>query len=127
MTMASMTNFLHQLALAPLYGLMATQKSYVCSTNSLLAATTGMSVMVGDASTQQASGIAAGKCMSQYYTTNAQEPGASTGAGVLQTLTTAVTTIQLDALIHPLDAAMTWMLGCVSGLQDIVQTVNRAR
>ena len=121
--MAATTNFLHQLALSPLYGLVAVQKIFVCSTNSLLAATSGMSVTVGDASIQEASGIAAGKCMSQYYTSNAQSGGSVT-MGAISTLRRVVT---LEVLIHPLDAWLTWMQGCVSGLQDIIQTINRAR
>ena len=124
LTMAATTNFLNQLALAPLYGLIATQKTFICSTNSLMAAATGLSVTIGDASIQDASGIAAGKCMSQYFTSNAQEPNSPMSIGAIST---AMKIIGLDALLHPIDATLTWMQGCVSGLQDIVETVNRAR
>lgn len=122
--MAATTNFLHQLALSPLYALIAMQKTFVCSTNSLLAVSSGMSITVGDPSVQEASSIAAGKCMSQYFTSNAQQSGGSVSSGAISTISQM---LALDALIHPLDATLTWMQGCVSGLQDIVATVNRAR
>jgi len=135
MTMAATTNFLNQMALFPLYGLIATQKIFVCSANSILAVVGGdkMSVTMGDPDIQDASAKATGKCMSQYFAESTQGEGSGTDnqgsmvAGAVNQLVSAFTAIRLDKLVHPIDATLTWMQGVVSGLQDVVQTIDRNR
>jgi len=133
MTMAATTNFLNQVALGPLYMLMAVQKTYVCSVNSVLAVVgkDKSSVTVGDPAIQEANSRALGRCMTQFAAENSQGDGSgvdneqSTIDSVVGDITTLAMNIQLDAMIHPLDATLTWMQGVVSGLQDIVQTADR--
>lgn len=135
MTMAATTNFLHQMALFPLYGLIATQKIFVCNANSILAVVGGdkMSVTLGDPEIQDASAKATGKCMSQYFAESSQGEGSGTNnkgsmvAGAVSEIVTAFSAMRLEKLVHPIDAMLTWMQGCISGLQDVVQTIDRNR
>jgi hypothetical protein len=135
MTMAATTNFLNQIALMPLYGMMATQKTFICSANSILAVVGGdkMSMTLGDPSIQELSNKATGKCMSQFHSENMQGEGTGTDntksmvAGAVGQLVNTFVSIKLDFLIHPIDATLTWMQGVISGLQDVVQTIDRNR
>lgn len=129
MTSAAVTHFLHQLTLAPLYTLLATQKTMVCSANSVLSTVGLNSITVGDPAIQNASSSALGRCMSQYTTENMQ--GGGTGsAGTVSIAASAVgalsLSVGLEVLMHPLDASFTWLSGCVKGLQDVVQTLARS-
>jgi len=135
MTMTATTGFLNQIALAPLYGLIATQKTFVCSANSILAVMSPdkLSMTIGDPAIQNASSKVIGKCMTQYFAENAQGDGSGTDNkkslvdGVVDSMTNLAMNMQLDAMIHPIDATLTWMQGVVSGLQDVVQTIDRNR
>ena len=74
MTMEATTNFLHQIALSPLYAHIAMQKIYVCSANSILAVArqNQLAMTIGDPSIQSFSDIGAGRCMTQYFAENTQ-------------------------------------------------------
>ena len=132
LTSESVANLLHQAALGPLYILIATQKTVVCSANSVLSTLGVNSIVIGDAAIENASSIAAGRCMTQYTAENTQ--GAGTGvpiSNVASIATSAVSTLALsvglETLLHPLDATLTWLQGCVLGLQDVVETLDRTR
>ena len=132
LTSESVANLLHQAALGPLYILIATQKTVVCSANSVLSTIGVNSIVIGDAAIENASSIAAGRCMTQYTAENTQ--GAGTGvpiSNVASIATSAVSTLALsvglETLLHPLDATLTWLQGCVLGLQDVVETLDRTR
>jgi hypothetical protein len=135
MTMAATTGFMNQLALGPLYGLMAAQKTFVCSANSILALASQdrLSMTVGDASIQNSTERGLGKCMSQFFAENAQGDGSGTDNGqslldgAIQSMVNVAMELQLDIMMHPLDAMLTWLQGVVSGLQDVVQTIDRNR
>jgi hypothetical protein len=62
-------SFLYQLALFPLYPMIATQRAFVCSANSMLAiiGTSGFQVTLGRADLMEASSIAAGSCLSSLF------------------------------------------------------------
>lgn len=133
MTMEATTNFLNQIALYPLYVLIAMQKIYVCSANSVIAVASAdrLAITIGDPSIQNFSDIGAGRCMTQYFAENTQGDGSGSNnddsliTGAIGQLTTLALNLQLDYLMHPWDAFFTWMQGVVSGLQDVVQTVDR--
>ena len=135
MTMAATTNFLSQIALYPLYALIAMQKTYVCNANSIMAVvnTQSMSVTVGDPAIQDVTARATGRCMTQYFSENTQGEGSGTDNaqslvhGIIDDIVTMAMNIRLDSMMHPLDATLTWMQGVVSGLQDVVQTIDRNR
>ena len=77
MTMEATTNFLNQIALYPLYVLIAMQKIYVCSANSVIAVASAdrLAITIGDPSIQNFSDIGAGRCMTQYFAENTQGDG----------------------------------------------------
>jgi len=135
MTMAATTNLLNQIALMPLYAMMATQKTFVCTANSILAVAGGdqMSITLGDAEIQEIGAKGTGKCLSQFFAESTQ--GEGTGAdnkgslvtGAVHQLVSAFNTMRLEILVHPIDASLTWMQGVISGLQDVVQTIDRNR
>jgi len=138
LTLMSITNFLFQLTLAPLYGAIAAQKIMVCQTNSLIAAVSGdNSVTIGDPEIQTASNVAAGVCMSQVQTENAQG-GLNSGMSnsqafesgsiqVLSRLGGLAIQLPLDMIIHPVDVMFTYALGVIMGLQDVLQTADQKK
>jgi hypothetical protein len=74
LTMTSVTNFLFQSALAPLYAAIAVQKVMVCQANSLMGVITegDNHISIGDPDIQTASSAAAGMCLTQVFSENAQ-------------------------------------------------------
>ena len=130
MVLTAVTNFLNQLALFPLYSLIATQKTFICSANSLLSLITPGTITIGDASIQDYSSKAAGRCLSQYFSESVQGEGSGTNnvgaliAGAIQNFRLAWLQRGLEVLVHPTDAMFTWVSGCVSGIQDIVQSAD---
>jgi len=134
MTMAATTNFLNQIALAPLYMMMATRKIFVCQVDSILSVVEpeNMKVTFGDPAIQQATAKHTGKCMSQYFTENMKGAGSGSDAGfvaraAVERLSEAFASMRMDKLIHPIDALLTYMSGVISGLQDVIQTADRNR
>lgn len=130
MTSAATTNFLHQIALGPLYMGLAVQKTMICTANSVLSTVGVNSITIGDPAIQSASDNALGRCMSQYATENTQ--GGATGVQNSKALSASAVgalamSAGLDYIMHPLDAAFTWIQGCISGLQDVVETLARSR
>ena len=135
LTLMSITNFLYQLSLAPLYAAIAVQKIMVCQTNSLIATVSGNNaITITDPAIQTASSYAAGECMAQVNTENVQ--GGPTGMNTAQALASSSTQIlsriaglalslPLDMLIHPVDVTFTYLLGVIMGLQDVLETADQ--
>jgi hypothetical protein len=45
-------------------------------------------------------------------------------AQMLVSLNNVADAIPLDVMKHPLDAFFTWLLGCISGLQDVLAVAD---
>jgi hypothetical protein len=136
LTMTAVTKFLFQLCLGPLYVAIAAQKVVVCQANSLVAVVSGNSVSIGDPSIQTASTAAAGACMTQFSTENAQGTNSGVDNGraftsasmdIITQLGGLATALPLDAIRHPIDVVFTYALGVVRGLQDILQTTDQRK
>jgi hypothetical protein len=137
LTMTSVTNFLFQLCLAPLYASIAAQKVVVCQANSLLGVIAGDNhISIGDPGIQNASNAAAGICMTQVFAENAQgtnsgmdsaQASASGSSQLLLKLGGLALSLPLDAMKHPLDVMFTYVQGVILGLQDILQTVDQRK
>ena len=137
LTMTSVTNFLFQLCLAPLYAAIAAQKVVICQANSLIAVIAGENhITIGDPEIQTASSAAAGMCISQVFSENSQgtnsgmdtDQASATGAAqLLLKLGGLSLSLPLDALKHPIDVMFTYMQGVILGLQDILQTVDQSQ
>jgi hypothetical protein len=137
MTMTAITGFIYQLALAPLYALMAVQKTMVCETSSLIGVITGNNYLtIGDPEIQAITEGGLGKCMTQVFSENSN--GGGSGMDNTQSFITAATqilvnlnnvadAIPLDVMKHPMDAFFTWLLGAVSGLQDVLATADQIK
>jgi hypothetical protein len=137
LTMTSVTNFLFQLALAPLYAAIATQKVMVCQANSLMSVVIGENhIKIGDPEIQTASSAAAGICMTQVFSENAQGTNSgmdndhASALGSTQSLLKLgglALSLPLDAMKHPMDVIFTYAQGVILGLQDILQTVDQRK
>lgn len=135
LTIMAITKFLYQIALYPLYVAMAVQKIFVCQTNSLIGAATGNNaITIGDPALQSASNAAAGVCMAQVHTENAQSLNngmdsnkafVSGSTQVISQLGGLALQMPLDMIVHPIDVAFTYILGIVIGLQDVLQTADQ--
>ena len=137
LTMTSVTNFLFQLCLAPLYAAIAAQKVVICQANSLIGVIAGENhITIGDPEIQTASSAAAGMCISQVFSENSQgtnsgmdnDQASATGASqLLLKLGGLSLSLPLDALKHPIDVMFTYIQGVILGLQDILQTVDQSQ
>jgi hypothetical protein len=137
LTMTSVTNFLFQLALAPLYAAIAAQKVMVCQANSLMGVISGDNhIAIGDPEIQTASSAAAGMCLTQVFSENAQgtnsgmdnDQASATGSSqLLMKLGGLSLSLPLDAMKHPMDVLFTYAQGVILGLQDILQTVDQRK
>ena len=138
LTMTSVTNFLFQLALAPLYAAVAAQKVVVCQANSLVGVLSSGDnhISIGDPEIQSASNAAAGMCMTQVFSENAQgtnsgmdndQANAIGSSQMLLKLGGLALSLPLDAMKHPLDVMFTYAQGVILGLQDILQTADQRK
>jgi hypothetical protein len=137
LTMTAVTNFLFQLCLGPLYAAIAMQKVVVCQANSLIGVIAGDNhISIGDPEIQTASNAAAGICMTQVFSENAQgsnsgmdnsQASASGSSQLLLKLGGLALSLPLDAMKHPLDVLFTYAQGVILGLQDILQTVDQRK
>jgi hypothetical protein len=137
LNMMAITNFLYQITLFPLYIAIGAQKIMICQSNSLIAVVSGNNaITIGDPAIQTSSSVAAGMCMSQVHTENAQglnsgmdntQAFASGSTQVLSKLGGFVTELSLDAWVHPIDIYLTYMLGVIRGLQDVLQTADQRK
>jgi hypothetical protein len=136
LTMTAVTKFLFQLCLGPLYAAIAAQKVVLCQANSLVAVASGNTVSIGDPGIQSASTAAAGACMTQFSTENAQGTNSGVDNGqaftsasmdIITQLSGVAMSLPLDAIRHPIDVVFTYSLGIVRGLQDILQTTDQRK
>lgn len=147
-------SFMYQISLLPLYTLIATQKMMVCTYDSVFAmiAPSGFEVTLGRDDFQNASGAAAGVCLTAFFSRQMENPVSSGTAGSLGSGTADIvsrsggtsafrkvnsaeytsqyanllTYQQMGPAMHLMDAMITWAIGVVSGLQDMVQQLDSA-
>lgn len=130
MVITAMTNFMNQVMLYSLYALIAIQKTLICNANSVIALVAGDKVTVGDPSIQTYSSKGVGQCMSQYFAENMQGDGSGTNnidsimRGVVEKIDMVALQLGLESMVHPIDATLTYISGVLSGIQDIIQTID---
>ena len=135
LTMTAITNFIFQLAIAPLLAAVAIQKSVVCQTSSLIGVVVGNNqVVFGDPEIQRKSDIGAGNCLSQALMESSQGGNGDTEGGFIAAGSSLITqlggvalSIPLDSLKHSLDAVFTYILGIITALQDVIATADTTR
>lgn len=152
MTLNGINSFLYHLALLPLYPMIASQRVFVCTANSMLAVVedvSGFSITLGRGDLQNASSIAAGACLTSFHESNAEDiarpdsesaiasgatellsgsydalQGASRVSRSAGRLFSRISAVQMRVPMHFLDAMITWATGVVSGLQDMTQALD---
>jgi hypothetical protein len=136
MIVTSMNNLLNQIAIGIFYVYMAMQKIIVCETNSIVAliSNTGFEIYIGIPEIQKKSDQAMGKCLTTFYSESLNTPpeGGNLEAFALLTgdiskqLAGTAVSVYLEQFKHPIDAAFTWMIGVLTGVQDVIQTIDMA-
>lgn len=140
------SSLLYHVTLLPQYVAIGLQKAFVCDVNSLLGVVgvTGFDVRLGRADLQQASSVAAGQCLTGFFEEEAEDPlhdgtAASVGAGASDLLSSVgsafaqragqaavrgLTRRFMGPGLHLMDALLTYAMGIVSGMQDLVQQLD---
>ena len=142
MPLTALTSFIYQLFLAPLYGLMAAQKIMMCRIEGVMAVfdVSGFAVTVGEASMQSASDSAVGQCLTANFATQLANPADSSNAQSTGRIVTAVAQSSalamipsltfragsLETIMHMIDAAISYVMGIVSALADVLQSLDLA-
>ena len=142
MPLTALTSFLNQVFLFPLYGLIVSQKVMMCRVEGVLAMfnVTGFAVTVGDATMQAASDAAVGHCLTQNFVTQSANPADSGNAqstarivaSVAQSAALAMipqltfSSSSLETVMHCIDAALSYLMGVLSGLSDLLASMDMA-
>ena len=136
MVMTSVNNLLNQILLGFFYPFMALQKVVVCEANGVVAlvSNTGFNVSIGIPEIQAITDLSLGRCLTTMYSENIVSPPEKNNMDAFATLAASITSeltkttvgAFLEVIKHPLDALFTWTIGIVSGIQDVIQTVDMA-
>jgi hypothetical protein len=131
LAIASLTNLFAHLCYVVFYAYFASYQMFACGTNSVLAVfdVTGSSVRLTPGEGWDTVG---GQCVTKIVDESLSDFGAGgTPATLLDalndmqtTLTKAGASLPLDMQVHTLDASITWALGVVHALQDLLQVVD---
>jgi hypothetical protein len=126
----SVNTLINQVALFAFYPLMAMQKVYACQVQGFVAIvdSLGMHVTVGNARIQNYTDGSVGKCLSVYYEENHNSPAEDRNQWALQRLVAKQVLkakyMFLEVLKHNIDAGFAWLIGVVTGIQDVVQSID---
>ena len=135
LVLAATTNFIVALFMAPLYGLLAAEKTVSCLANDVVLIVSNMADPGGDAAfvlgtkaQQNATNNAVGMCLSQQMgetlrevNTRAGDAGSEVGL-IIGQISDLVQRVPFEPLQHGLDAAFAWAIGVVTGMMDMLQS-----
>ena len=136
----ALTSLLHQAFLAPVYPMIVAQKVMMCRVQGVLAIfdSTGFKLTVGNVAMQAASDSAVGHCLTANFVTRNANPqdsenSQSTGRIVAQISQSAAMSLlpqltfqgqTLETTMHIIDAQLSYIMGIVSGLEDVLQSID---
>lgn len=133
LSMAAITGFLHQLALAPVYVLAVGHKIMMCQVNGFLAITsvTGTAITIQSARFAGTDGIG-GQCLTVGAEVNAQQTGdskavksmAAHAAEILTGSGEAAVMRRLEPYMHMLDGGLVYLIGAMAKFADVLQTMD---
>ena len=133
MSMAAVTGFLHQIALAPVYVLSVGHKVMMCQVSGFLAVTsaTGTRVNIQPARFSSTDAIS-GQCLTVGAEVNAQQTGdrqaergvASHAAEILTSGGQAAVMRRLEPYMHMVDGGLTYLIGVTAKLADVLQATD---
>ena len=135
MTAAATTNFLSQISISVLYVPIVMKKTLMCHTDAFLSVfdVTGFKLELSSSKYATATNGLVGRCLSEYHKESMQQSDSSQSqqgfASIIQDLAvdagSAIGQIPFEIVIHTLDGAFSYMVGIVSGLQDLVATADQ--
>ena len=148
MSLQAITRLLSSVAMMPLYGAIAVQKTVTCTTNDIIVAISGIispdapvSVTIGNSQVQQNlenSGVVS-LCLSALVAERLRDAGvdaehtSSLGGNslvhdevvaVVREVSDLARRIPLEPISHALDASITYTLGIVNGVMDVAQSID---
>ena len=132
MPITALTSFLHQVFLLPLYPLVVAQKVVMCRVKGFLAIfdATGFSITLGSAELQDASSALTGHCLTANYEAQSANPADSGSLGMVAAMTQAagreIMTVALEPVQHLLDGIISYLMGVILGLYDLVASLDMA-
>ena len=127
-TMATLTNFLHQLSMAPLYMMLVTHQIYICQTNGVLALMdiSGFQLRVQSASLSDANANVVGQCLTvgdatlaRYPNENGAQLGYKVGA-MLQNAFNLLLLRQIEPMLHMLDGGLAYLSGVLGAMGELL-------
>lgn len=137
LTSASMTNLFSQFLMLPLYVLIASQKTIVCTANSLFAvmnldALGNFQLTIGNANQREVSSQVAGTCLTELVQQDMQNIGygdakknlASSITQLINNMYTAFKLFPMEPVIHNIDAVLTYIVGVINGMMDVIQVLD---
>lgn len=137
MIITSLNSMIYQIALGMFYPFIAIQKAAICETNSVMMIVDkmGFKVTLGIPEIQEMSDRSAGKCLTQYHTENTKSITEKNNpmafdevvSSIIPALSSSGILAFLELLKHPIDAAFSWAIGIIIGLQDLIQTIDMAK
>ena len=131
----ALNNFLHQIALGPLYMLVVMHQIVMCQVTGVIALLdgTGFTLSLKPANESSASDILAGQCLTvgaQTLANYPQDSPSSLGITVTSLAANAIQRLflmQIGPFLHALDGALAYILGVVQSLGVLIMAQNTAR
>ena len=79
---------------------------------------------------QEYTDLAVGECLTAYHSENTISPSEKNSNAGFASVTAKLSNIGVATFLslfkHPLDALFSWMIGVVTGVQDVIQTIDMA-
>ncbi|KAJ1464968.1 hypothetical protein T484DRAFT_1757716, partial [Baffinella frigidus] len=135
MTSAATTNFLAQITLGVLYPPIIFKKTIMCHTDAFLSVfdVSGFELRLSSEKYASSVNSLVGMCLSEYNRESMQEPSSAQSQGNLGAMLqnaavnagTAIGQIPFERLLHMADGMFAYMIGIVSGLQDVIATSDQ--
>jgi len=140
MFITAVTNLISNVAMAPLYFSVASQKIMACRVDGFLiivnrvvsASGSDVQILRGTAELNEASDELVGVCMTKYGdisatdTDNGQDKVAGQVGQILSDIRSLRTSYYFEPYVHMTDAAIAWMLGVTTGMMDVAQVIDWA-
>ncbi|KAJ1468512.1 hypothetical protein T484DRAFT_3629701 [Baffinella frigidus] len=124
MVLAAVTRFLGNVGIGAVYPLLVARKMMMCQANDLVAifSVVGLSLTITSPEYEDAYDAMTGKCMTDFESDNIDNGSSSTGVNaVLDGIVAWLGTVPFANYKHLIDAALSYMMGLIRGVQDMVQ------
>jgi hypothetical protein len=133
--MSSVTQLMSNIMMWPMYQIIAVQKVFMCFGNTMLIVVDDLSensVRIGSVEFAKGSDAAVGVCLTAHFSEQTQYVGVSdkaaadtfgvSSASIFGDLLAIGGSLPFEGLKHLLDTQLSWLIGLVKGVQDVIQT-----